>query len=311
MFLAARIFLIAVSLGVLASSVAMAQSAQSWEQILAAAKKEGTVSVIGPQGSETRDALTLAFQKKYPDIRVELQSMAGNQIGPKLFNELAAGRNSTDLLITGTTTALETLLPAKALVAVKPWLAGPNTQDPSKWRGGKLTFSDEAQSYNLVFSAYVKAPFIYNSQLVSRRYFHDLEISSRNQLRVVNERRLDVGAENQIVTLRFIGKRQLPAAPLARILGVRSGKPWFDGNQRFCRQQSFQRRGRPGNQQVGAVAAGGKLIEQFGADLITGHALQLDSDIRIFFLKGQSQCVARLASLRSDDRNRAFLLGGG
>jgi hypothetical protein len=35
------------------------------------------------------------------------------------------------------------------------------------WRGGKLTFSDEAQSYNLVFSAYVKAPFIYNSQLVS------------------------------------------------------------------------------------------------------------------------------------------------
>jgi len=167
MFLVARIFLIAMSLGSLASSAALAQSAQSWEQILAAAKKEGTVSVIGPQGSETRDALTLAFQKKYPDIRVELQSMAGNQIGPKLFNELAAGRNSTDLLITGTTTALETLLPAKALVAVKPWLSGPNTQDPSKWRGGKLTFSDEAQSYNLVFSAYVKAPFIYNSQLVS------------------------------------------------------------------------------------------------------------------------------------------------
>ena len=167
MFLVARIFLIAVSLGSLVSAAAMAQSAQSWEQILAAAKKEGTVSVIGPQGSETRDALTLAFQKKYPDIRVELQSMAGTQIGPKLLNELAAGRNSTDLLITGTTTALETLLPAKALVAVKPWLSGPNTQDPSKWRGGKLTFSDEAQSYNLVFSAYVKAPFIYNSQLIS------------------------------------------------------------------------------------------------------------------------------------------------
>ena len=138
-----KICLIAVSLGSLVSAAAMAQSAQSWEQILAAAKKEGTVSVIGPQGSETRDALTLAFQKKYPDIRVELQNMAGNQIGPKLFNELAAGRNSTDVLITGTTTALETLLPAKALVAVKPWLSGPNTQDPSEWRGGKLTFSDE------------------------------------------------------------------------------------------------------------------------------------------------------------------------
>ncbi|HEV8724741.1 MAG TPA: extracellular solute-binding protein [Candidatus Binatia bacterium] len=167
MFLVARNLLIAIAVASLAPATAMAQSSQSWEQILAAAKKEGVVSVIGPQGSETRDALTLAFQKKYPDIRVELQSMAGNQIGPKLLNELAAGRNSTDVLITGTTTALETLLPVKALVAVKPWLSGPNTQDPSKWRGGKLTFSDEAQSYNLVFSAYVKAPFIYNSNLVS------------------------------------------------------------------------------------------------------------------------------------------------
>ena len=116
MFLVAKNLIVAIAVGWLAPAAAMAQSAQSWEQILVAAKKEGMVSVIGPQGSETRDALTLVFQKKYPDIRVDLQSMAGNQIGPKLFNELAAGRNTTDLLITGTTTALETLLPAKALV---------------------------------------------------------------------------------------------------------------------------------------------------------------------------------------------------
>ena len=56
------------------------------------------------------------------------------------------------------------------------------------------------------------------------KIFPRFEVSSRNQLRVINERRLDVGAENQIVTLRFIGKRQLPAAPLARILGIRSGQ---------------------------------------------------------------------------------------
>lgn len=167
MFIMARVLLVAIAVGSLAPAAAMAQASQSWEQVLAAAKKEGVVAVIGPQGSATRDALTLAFQRKYPDIRVELQSMAGSQIGPKLLNELAAGRNSADVLITGTTTALETLLPGKALVQVKPWLSGPSTQDPSRWRGGKLTFSDEAQTYNLVFSAYVKAPFIYNSQLVS------------------------------------------------------------------------------------------------------------------------------------------------
>jgi len=155
----------------LISGLAFAQTAPSWDQILAAAKKEGAVTVIGPQGSETRDALTLGFQKKYPQIRVDLLSMAGSQIGPKLLTELAAVRNTTDVLVTGTTTALESLLPAKALVSISSQLGGPNTADQSKWRGGKLTFADEAQTYNLVFSEYVKAPFIYNFKMVSRAEF--------------------------------------------------------------------------------------------------------------------------------------------
>ncbi len=172
MLLSAKNFLVSIMLGLLASSAALAvESPQSWEQILAAAKKEGVVSIIGPQGSEVRDALTLAFQKKYPDIRVELQSLAGNQVAPKLLAELAAGRNNTDLILAGHTTVLASLLPAKVLVPVKPWLSGPNTQDLSKWRGGKLKFSDDAQSYNLIFSQYVKPPFIYNPQLVSEADF--------------------------------------------------------------------------------------------------------------------------------------------
>ena len=155
-------------LGLLAPSAALAaESSQSWDQVVAAARKEGVVSVIGPQGEETRDALAQAFQKKYPDIKVEVQTIAPNQVGPKLLNELAAGRNSTDVVITGTTTALETLFPAKSLVPIKPWLSGPNTKDQSTWRGGKLTFSDNTANYNLVFSQYVKVPFAYNSQLVS------------------------------------------------------------------------------------------------------------------------------------------------
>ena len=114
MSLVIKNLLIAIVVGLLVTAAAMAQSSQSWEQILAAAKKEGVVAVIGAQGSETRDALTQGFQKKYPEINVELVSMAGNQIGPKLLNELTASRFTTDVVITGTTTALETLVPAKA-----------------------------------------------------------------------------------------------------------------------------------------------------------------------------------------------------
>ena len=171
MSLVIKNLLIAIVVGLLVTAAAMAQSSQSWEQILAAAKKEGVVAVIGPQGSETRDALTQGFQKKYPEINVELVSMAGNQIGPKLLNELTASRFTTDVVITGTTTALETLVQAKAGAPIKPVLIGPNTRDLSKWRGGKLTFSDDAQTYNLIFSSYVKAPFIYNINLVSPNDF--------------------------------------------------------------------------------------------------------------------------------------------
>src|SRR5262249_24800128 len=103
----------------LLSGTARAQTPSSWEQIVAAAKKEGAVAVIGPQGNQTRDALTQGFQTKYPEINVELMNMAGNQIGPKLLNELTASRFTTDVIITGTTTALETLVPAKAVAPIK------------------------------------------------------------------------------------------------------------------------------------------------------------------------------------------------
>jgi len=168
MFLVARNFIISIMLGLLSSSVALAApSSGAWEQVVAAANKEGAVSIIGPAGAEARDALTLPFQKKYPKIEVDFQGMDGASIGAKLLVQISTGHNSTDLVITGTTTILSSLLPKNALVPAKPFLTGPNTQDQSKWLGGKMKFADNAGVYNLVFSQYVKAPFIYNTKYIS------------------------------------------------------------------------------------------------------------------------------------------------
>src|SRR5207237_5560164 len=43
----------------------------AWEKIVAASKKEGKVVVFGPPGPDVRDAFTLGFQKKYPEIEVD------------------------------------------------------------------------------------------------------------------------------------------------------------------------------------------------------------------------------------------------
>jgi len=67
-----------------------AVSAADWDQIVAAARREGAVSVIGPQGSASRDALSVGFNRMYPDLQVQYGGLAGAQTGPKVLNELAA-----------------------------------------------------------------------------------------------------------------------------------------------------------------------------------------------------------------------------
>jgi iron(III) transport system substrate-binding protein len=142
-------------------------AAAEWDQIVAAAKKEGDVSVIGPHGNASRDALSAGFNRMYPEIQVEYNGLAGAQTGPKVLNELAANQNTTDLIVTGTATAIVSLVPANAVDPIPPLLVGPNVRDQSVWLGNKLTFADSQQQFNLVFSGYVKAPFIYNPDVVN------------------------------------------------------------------------------------------------------------------------------------------------
>jgi hypothetical protein len=47
------------------------QAVDPWDQVVSTAKKEGRVSVIGPQGVDTRSALTDGFQKGYAEIQIE------------------------------------------------------------------------------------------------------------------------------------------------------------------------------------------------------------------------------------------------
>ncbi|HEY7063875.1 MAG TPA: extracellular solute-binding protein [Chloroflexota bacterium] len=143
------------------------QAASGWDATVAAAKREGHVSIMGPQGNETRDALTLGFQQQYPDIQVDYQGLAGSPMTAKLLSELGAEQYLTDLVLGGTSSVVDSLIPANALAPVPPYLTGPNDRDPSIWRGGKTEYADSSDQYGLIFSVYVKPPFIYNPSQVS------------------------------------------------------------------------------------------------------------------------------------------------
>jgi len=126
------------------SSLAVAASAPSaaeWEKVLAAAKKEGTVSVIGPVGENRVDTLKGPFEKKY-GIKVEYTGDSGRSVLPKLTAERKAGKFLWDIAITGTTSTLKVLIPGGMLDPIEPALILPDVKDPKKWRGGGIEYVD-------------------------------------------------------------------------------------------------------------------------------------------------------------------------
>ena len=119
---------------------------QEWEKVLAAAKKEGKVAIIGPVGADRRDVLVEPFQKKY-GITVEYFADRGSGIGPRLSAERGAGQYLWDVVITGTTTGLLSLLPGGMLDPIEPALVLPDVKDPKQWRGGALDFVDPGKAF--------------------------------------------------------------------------------------------------------------------------------------------------------------------
>ena len=163
-----RIFsigLLGFLLGALVPS-AMAQQdwRQEWEKTLAAAKKEGMVSVLGPRQVQARDVV-VTFQKEY-GIEVQYIGGSGRTISPRVLTERRAQRYLWDVYIGGTTTGLTSLAPAGALDPLKPTFILPTVKNPKNWRGGDQEFADRAARLQMVFSPFQRGTIFINPKLV-------------------------------------------------------------------------------------------------------------------------------------------------
>ncbi len=135
-----------------------------WDRVLAAAKQEGTVAVIGPTGDDRRAALTEDFERTY-GITVEYVADAGAGIPPRLSAERGAGQYRWDVFVGGTTTGLESLIPMGALDPLEPALIRPEVKDPAQWRGGALEFVDEGRTL-LVMTPFHRGTLFFNTTQV-------------------------------------------------------------------------------------------------------------------------------------------------
>jgi ABC-type Fe3+ transport system substrate-binding protein len=122
-----------------------------WDRVVAGARLEGTVSVLGPPGDLIRKNIRENFQKSFPDITLEWSGGTSPELATKLEAERRAGVYSADVFIAGTGVALTQVKPTGALQPIRPALILPEVADGSQWFDGRLEFADTAGELNLVF----------------------------------------------------------------------------------------------------------------------------------------------------------------
>jgi len=109
-----------------------------WDQLVTAAKAEGKIILAGPPAQQYREGLT-AFQKVFPEIKIEYSGASGRDFGPRILKERQAGQFLWDVYTGGPETANFQLKPAGAFDPLVPTLILPEVLDDSVWAGG---FSD-------------------------------------------------------------------------------------------------------------------------------------------------------------------------
>jgi hypothetical protein len=147
-----------------------------WESTLAAAKKEGKVSVMTDITATMRDALTLEFQKKY-GIAVELLGTSGREVAPRVAAERKAGQFLWDIYIHGSTTALEAMIPMGAFDPLETALIVPDVKYGKTWRGGAMEFLDPTKLV-MVMTPFHRGTIFYNTKLVNAQELNRTKICS-------------------------------------------------------------------------------------------------------------------------------------
>ncbi|HKA32864.1 MAG TPA: extracellular solute-binding protein [Candidatus Binatia bacterium] len=141
---------------------------KEWDTLVAAAEKEGQLSIAGPPGDTYRFALIDWFQKKFPKIRVEYNGASGRDQVPRLARERQSGIFNWDVYVGGPTSPLGVLKPIGAFDPLPPELILPEATDNSKWHDGfRSGFMDVEEKLYYAFDGTSSDVIYVNADIVS------------------------------------------------------------------------------------------------------------------------------------------------
>jgi len=126
--------------------------AASWDDTVAAARKEGElVVVLGGAASRNYRPIFRHFEDKF-GVRTSVSTGGGSKQADRILAERAAGKYEVDLIMVGGTTANDRFVPNAVLDPIAPVLFQPDVVKKSLWYKEKHHYSDAEEKYVFAFS---------------------------------------------------------------------------------------------------------------------------------------------------------------
>jgi iron(III) transport system substrate-binding protein len=157
------ILLASLVFGLLFLSDAGAQGEAQWEKTVAAAKKEGELSIYLNAPAQVRPALTKAFDEKF-GIKIYVVTGTGPELSAKIVSEYSAGLHQADVSFQGCSTLITLIGTHGYLTPIEPMLILPEVKDGKLWFGGKLNYDKAGTAVRFINHAL--PPLVYNTELV-------------------------------------------------------------------------------------------------------------------------------------------------
>lgn len=135
---------------------------KTWDDTLAAARKEGKVVVVGSPDPVMRNEIIPRFQKRF-GITVEFIAGSSGPIVGRIRTERGSGIYSVDVYLAGSSTTVTVLHPEKMIDPIKPMLILPEVTEGKYWKRGEPWFIDPERQSILVLFANVDGMIMINT----------------------------------------------------------------------------------------------------------------------------------------------------
>lgn len=136
--------------GAILASVHLAQAQsewkREWEKSLAAAEKEGEVTIYGQARRGVAKAIE-SFSSTYPRIKLNFTGGSGSDLAKKIMAEKRAGKHLVDIAVGGGGTMVLVYFKAGILEPIPPVLILPEVRDESYWWGKKHLYADPEKQF--------------------------------------------------------------------------------------------------------------------------------------------------------------------